>query len=288
MNMPAYADYLYFMNQNFTPYFLFDRRGPVRQEAFFSIYNRQKDYFGFVDLQLQATVYAGQLSANITINPATDLDGAYRVALVLTEDGITGKDSSYAQANVWAGGNLGPMGGFEMQPNPVPAADMKYDYVARSIIPGPEGLGGKFSNLKAAHLAGCSMQVVLDPKWNFDKLNAVVLFIREKDSSILNSKSVALASVGIKRPAGNEVVAWLYPNPSNDAATLGFNLTDQTNVSLCVTDITGRTVYQFPGALLSPGTHQLMFNTETWQSGIYFVTLRTKDAQQTLKLNVLH
>ncbi|MGJ8661949.1 MAG: hypothetical protein ACSHXL_07920, partial [Bacteroidota bacterium] len=48
----------------------------------------------------------------------------YKVAFVITEDGLSGTTSSWAQSNSYAGGNSGVMGGYELLPSPVPASLM--------------------------------------------------------------------------------------------------------------------------------------------------------------------
>ena len=55
--------------------------------------------------------------------------------MALTEDGVRRvMTSGYNQVNAYAGNALGPMGGFESLPNPVPAAQMVYDHVARVLL----------------------------------------------------------------------------------------------------------------------------------------------------------
>ena len=62
--------------------------------------------------------------------------------MILTEDGVTGTSSDYAQANAYANNANGPMGGYENLPNPVPASQMVYDHVGRAIPTGYDGVAG--------------------------------------------------------------------------------------------------------------------------------------------------
>src|SRR5690606_17662657 len=143
MGQKSYADYLYYMDQTFTPYFIFDRRGEVPHPYFFERYEQQRQYFGFADIEIRATAKGGYLDAEAVVKPAVDLPGEYRVALVITEDGVRGTTKDYNQENAFMPGgrnhNEAPMGGYENKPDPIPAADMVYDYVARAISPTPEG-----------------------------------------------------------------------------------------------------------------------------------------------------
>lgn len=288
LDQKVYADYLYFMNQNFTPYFLFDRRGPVRPEAFFTTYEVQKKYFGFADLDLTARAYAGKLWVDVTVHPAIDFNEYCRLALVLTEDGVTGSGTAFEQYNAYSDGAIGPMGGFENMPDPVPAPDMKYDYVARNISPAPEGIVCGPPDMQAGHRYICHLETKYSPAWNFNNLKAIVLLIRERDSIILNSKGISLSAVGVANNARESLGMRVFPNPASDAATLQFSLNTGGTVDIDIADITGRILYQHPTGTIDAGRHDVPFSTQGWPSGMYFITLRTKDAQQTLKLNVLH
>jgi hypothetical protein len=288
LDQKVYADYLYYLNQNFTPYFLFDRRGLIHPESFFTTYDVQKEYFGFADLDLSARAYAGHLQVDATVKPAIDFNENCRLALVLTEDGVSGTGSAFSQANGYAGGEIGPMGGFENKPDPVPASDMKYDYVARSIAPDPDGFVCIPPDMQAGHKYTFHFQTTYSPAWNFNNLKAIVLLIRDRDSIILNSKGIALATVGVANVARESLGMWVYPNPADNEATLRFHLSSAASADVDIADITGRILYQHPDGMQSIGQHELTFSTALWPSGMYFITLRTRDAQQTLKLNVLH
>ncbi len=289
MGQKAYADYLYYMDQNFTPYFLFDRRGPVRPSTFFTTYEKQRNYFGFAEINFVATTVAGHMSLDAYIRPAIDLPGNYRLALVITEDGVHGTGSEYEQANGFAGGNAGPMGGFENLANPVPASAMKYDYVARSISPGPEGRAGCLpANMIAGQTYSCNLHGIYSPESPTTRLNASILLIRDSDSTILNSKSVAFRSLGLDNIAGGQWPMQVYPNPAGSSATVAFELPSRMLSALCATDITGRTVYQSPSGWMDAGTHKLELDVNGLSPGMYFITLEAGGQRATKKLSVVH
>src|SRR5690606_10342123 len=69
----------------------------------------------------------GEWSISVTTEFVNTLTGNYKVAVVVTEDHVTGTGSGWSQSNAYAGGSNGVMGGYELLPNPVPAATMIYD-----------------------------------------------------------------------------------------------------------------------------------------------------------------
>lgn len=96
--------------------------------------NLESEYKNLVrDQAVASMVTSANLEDNVVhakvtatfANPGKDLD--YRIAFVILEDSITG----VTQANAYAGGANGEMGGFENLPNPAP---IKFNHVARGIF----------------------------------------------------------------------------------------------------------------------------------------------------------
>jgi hypothetical protein len=289
MGNTVYKDYLYYLNQNFTPYFLFDRRGPVRAEEFFTVYEQQRNYFGFADINVTGQGTATHVTVDASIKPALDLTGDYRMALVLTEDDVSGTDTTYNQWNFYAGGGMGAMGGFETLPNPVPAANMQYDYVARSITPSPGGQTGCLPNsMTAGQKYSCTFQANLSSTWKRNKLTAVVLLIRAADSSILNSKTVYLNSLGVAAAEKSNGSLQVYPNPASGMTTVDFGLAERSMVTILTTDIIGRSMFTDPAGWMNEGKHTVAINTSSWPSGVYFVTMVAGEKKETVKLSVVH
>jgi hypothetical protein len=285
----AHKDYLYYLNQNFITYFLFDRRGQVRWQRFFSEYERQKNYFGFADIHLQQTSTATHLTVTADIKPAVNLTGDYRIAVVVTEDGVTGTDTNYDQENAFAGGVEGVMGGFETLPNPVPAANMHYDYVSRIISPDPKGQTGCLpTNMQAGNSYNCTVQVNLNPAWKRSKLKVVALFLNGMDSTVLNSKTIKLDALNVATAANNSTLLQVYPNPTGGVAIVSFETKERKSVSMTATDITGRTVFRYAPGWMQSGEHRIPIDATTWPSGMYFLTLETDTRREVVKLSVVH
>ena len=127
------------------------------------------------------------------------------LALVVTENGVTGTSTSYDQANNYAGGNNGVMGGYESLANPVPAADMVYDHVARVIMGGYNGVA---NSLAATFDAGTGMQsytftYTIPAEYKPGKMHAVGLLIDQDRQlgEIYNATSAAVVDCAITASA---------------------------------------------------------------------------------------
>jgi hypothetical protein len=290
MVVPDYDDYLFKLRWNFVPYFLFDRRLNVAPRDFFNVALQQMQRFGFADLQLNTQHTANNIDVTTTIVPAIDLSGDYRLVAVVIENGVHKNANGWQQANAYAGGTLGPMGGFENKPNPIPSADMYYDRVARAAAPSPGGIKGllpttMLHNQSYTQTISCPIQ----PGWDVSKLRVVVMLVSytSKDSMVLNSNQTT-APLGIREQEYKFADLTISPNPAADAAKLSFRSIQGNNGQIRLTDITGKTVLQYPlsGEELRKGNYTI--RTTGLQPGLYFVTLQLADGRrETLKLQVL-
>jgi hypothetical protein len=177
-----------------------------------------------------------------------NVSGNHRLAVVLVEDNVSGTSTAYAQANYYAGGANGPMGGYESLPNPVPASQMVYDHVGRILVGGFQGAAGSVpASVSSGEKATYQFATVNIPATiKTEDLLAVTLLLGP-DNSILNAQSQTFQEL-----LDNEIVstrevfrndyAEVYPNPSAGNASLRLTLDQPSNVSLRIFSATGAEV----------------------------------------------
>jgi hypothetical protein len=292
MGNDVYRDFLFSLDRNFIPYFLFDRGKAIRPEEFFRQYDAVRQRFGFADVVLSGTSSSTNVSVVAKVRPAVDLTGDYRLALVITEDGVTGTDTGYSQWNFYKQqiyGAIGPMGGYENLPRIVPAAQMRYDFVARSISPSPDGQTGCLpTTMVAGNTYTCTLQGTKATDWKRDKLSVAVLLIRNSDSAVLNSKKVKLTALDVQNIAISSPVLKVFPNPATETATVEYRLERPAVVSMEVSDITGRSVLSNASKSLEQGSHSQMLKTAGWPSGVYFISVQVDGTKEVVKLVVTY
>lgn len=111
-----------------------------------------------------------------------------RLGFVIVEDSVQGTTDDYDQRNGYAGGYGGVMGGFESLPDPVPATDMIYRHVARSLYGGMTGIEGSIpvvaedEPLKAMYTIDVPQNVI-----DRDRLRVIAMVIDEGNSEIRNA-----------------------------------------------------------------------------------------------------
>ncbi|MFK8104428.1 MAG: Omp28-related outer membrane protein [Saprospiraceae bacterium] len=164
-----------------------------------------------------------ELSINVNADFANYGEGEdIQLALVLTEDGVTGTTAAYDQANNYAGGGNGPMGGYESLPNPVPAANMVYNHVARAIMGGYNGQEGSLPASFTEGMQSYTFTYTVPAEYTPAKMHAIGLLIDKNSREIYNGVSTSFVAC-TDMTATADVV-----QPNNDNATGAITLSAPT------------------------------------------------------------
>lgn len=233
----------------------------------------------------------GALTASIEVNFLEDANVDYNVSIIITEDGITGTSSGYAQVNAYSGGAQGPMGGYELLPSPVPASMMVYDHVGRGLIGGFSGVPNVVSG---DYLAGDIKSYRFDPynvpaDMNTDNVHVIGVITDASSGEIVNVKSVsfedALASglsTSISETFDN-TYADVYPNLVVDQTTIYMTLEETRTVKAFLVNSIGQTVTtQNYGQ--NYGQVELQFDMTNVNAGLYYLHIQADDKLITKKL----
>jgi len=239
-----------------------------------------------------------ELKVSVTSTFNSAIAGDYKMACVLTEDSVKGTGSTWSQANAYAGGANGVMGGYELLSNPVPFTKMQYDHVARIICPSFEGYANAFG---ASADSGASVThtytYVLPTNWRTNKMHIINMLINPS-GTIENASNSTIAEAvakgytsgmeigtnvtGIQTLAGPDAIQ-IYPNPAGNTATISFDLKSNSAVTLAVYALDGKLIANRVYENLS-GANAIPMDISGFANGVYFVRLTTKDASSTLRL----
>lgn len=233
-----------------------------------------------------------QLDLSLTCTFKELSGGAYRLGMVLTEDGVTGDNALYNQANAYAGGANGPMGGYEDLPNPVPFTDMVYDDVARALLGGFGGVPGVIPtsvDQGDSFIINFSFKIPDD----FDENNMhIVGLLINPDGTIHNAIQSTIPeaidngfSVSINPPVLSNHLAEIFPNPTKGAANIKLQLDNATNVFMEVYSISGAKIASRDYGSLS-GNVLLPFEGSTLENGMYIVHIKLDEGLITKKITL--
>lgn len=206
-----------------------------------------------------------------------EMNGNFGIAVVYTEDNVTGTLSTYAQVNAYAGGCNGPMGDFVNLPSPVPANQMVYNHVARSIVGTFTGNGNAVpDNNPAESIISFESAYTVPTSFDVTEMHAITLFIDKTTGDIINAEKTAIPNVFVSTNAPDEIVSVsMFPNPVQDAATIKLNLTETSDVQIRILDAYGKVAAEQNYANMS-GEQRLPFQVGNLAAGAYMMSVSAK------------
>ena len=230
-----------------------------------------------------------ELKVSTSANFLAAANNNYKLGIVLTEDEVTGT-TGYSQSNAYAGGGNGVMGGFESLPNPVPAAQMVYDHVARAIKPSFTGYANSFPatvNIGETHTITATF--ILPATWDETKIHIIGLLFDPTGKIDNAGKATIPEAVTNGFVTGTDVTTGLndmsqiddqvqvYPNPATTAVSVSLQIKEQSEVSISVTDIAGKEISSKNYGQMN-GSSTITINTSNTPAGVYFVNVKMNNA----------
>ncbi|MCP4120842.1 MAG: Omp28-related outer membrane protein [Bacteroidetes bacterium] len=159
-------------------------------------------------------VYSGDLVVDVSTEFVTKMEDIdFNVAVVITEDNVVGTSSDWDQSNYYSGGGNGEMGGFENLPDPVPADQMVYNHVARTILDSYEGVSGIVPDtVVAGNTIAESFHYSVPSDQDPANMHAIVMLIDNRTGEVLNADS---KKVEVLCPDDLEITAEITPDTTN-------------------------------------------------------------------------
>lgn len=261
--------------------------------SFASMYDERSSHIPPASIFVEAADMGDNIEVHVIGWFIGELTGDYRLAAVITEDGVTGSASGYAQANYYSGGGAGELtgpDGFEWHsaPNPVPASDMVYDHVARAL--GDNQILGTSGSLPATVAANTyesyTYTIPKGADWDLNNLHFIGMLVNGSTGEILNAgKTDALSAVGIEENEA-EFNLSVYPNPSSDLTYVKVSLIETSDVLVEVYNAIGELVYVENTQNLTSGDYIYNIDVNGFASGMYTIRTTVNNAVKTAKLSV--
>ena len=231
------------------------------------------------------------LKVSLTAEIQNNINGNYKLACVLVEDSVTGNSTQYYQSNSYSGGASGSLidvdgTDWANMPSNVPASQMIYRHVGRSIAPSFGGEPLNSTSLLVGDTETICFEFILDPSWDQSQIHIVGMFI-DDNNQIDNASSTgittaintgytqcAITSSGIELNGPNRVN--IYPNPANDKIYIS-NLKED-NITTKIYDIKGRLVLE------NKVSNKEYLNISKLSKGVYQIKFEGSDWNETRKL----
>lgn len=252
--------------------------------------NLRRGIIPVASLKITNVTFTGGSSVKVDVESdfIVDETGAdYRYQLIFVEDGVTGTSGGYNQSNAYAGGGSGPMidaKGFNYAtaPSSVPASQMVYHHVARSLEPSWAGAAGSVpstlvfnQNVKYSFNTTLPSEVI-NP--NHVRV-AVLLLDNKKGGEVVNANEKKLTNVvGIEEVEALQ--ANIFPNPASNFFNI--ELAENTDFSFELVNSIGQTVM----VQNYTDAHTATVNTENLAKGVYFLNLKAGEQSSTMRIAI--
>ena len=221
--------------------------------------------------------------ADFSWTPDYDQAGNYDVTFIVTDDGegeLTDEETvTITVVNVNRAPVLAAIGNREINEGEelafsLEAADPDgddYSFSAENLPEGAELNGADFSWTPDYDQAG-----------NYD----VTFIVTDEGEGELTDEEVVTISVidashvswqGDRSIPTELLLHSAYPNPFNASTTIRFDLPHSSNVSITLTDLTGRRVATLLEDRLTAGRHRLTWDAKDYPAGVYLAQLKAGD-----------
>ncbi len=198
----------------------------------------------------------------------------YNLVLVVAENDVRGTTSGYRQVNAYAGGANGPMGGYENLPNPVPAAQMKYDFVGRKLIYGFNGTSTIIpSTFNVDDEFNFAATYVFPATYDMDQLYVVAMVLDSTTGIALNAAKSEAVTSAVKEQIKELGSLNIYPNPAQGITYLDMELTEAAAVTVELVNQLGQTVRMQDNGKLPAGHSVLPVRVTGLSAGMYMVKM---------------
>lgn len=264
-----------------------DRVLPGDPSDFAAMYEERSTEIPPASIYVEAADMGDNIEVKVIAWFVGALEGDYRLAAVITEDGVTGTGSGYNQANYYSGGGAGDMGGYEDLTDPVPAADMVYDHVARAL--GDDEILGTTGSLPTSIAASTYEGYTYTiPKgdWDLTKLHFIGMLVDGETGEILNAGITRnLSASGIEENEADFNLS-VYPNPSTDLTNIKVSLIETSDVNVEIYNALGELVYSKNTQNLTAGAYIYSVDVTAFSAGMYTVRTVVNNTVQTAKLSI--
>lgn len=206
----------------------------------------------------------------------------FRLGVIITEDDVTGTSSDYDQANTFAGGVFGQMGGYENLPNPVPASQMVYNHVARALVGGYSGQSNSVpSSISDGQIVNYTFSYTVPASVNSSNLKVVLVLINQMTGEI-ESASIMDAPLGVSAVDKDLFSTSVYPNPTKEKVNVSFT-GNGDDYTITIYDISGKEVL-VKSIKNAQGIISRDISVDHLQSGSYLISVSNKGTSATKQL----
>ena len=203
----------------------------------------------------------GQLEFNTEF-----INSGLNIIAVISEDRVVGSGLAYDQRNIYSGGGLGALGGFENLPDPIPATQMIYKNVARELPFGFEGRNDLLNNTYAyGDITNFSVDFEIKEEYNIDN-TSIILMLADNDGEIISAEKINLNTVSSDEVFYSNDIT-IFPNPTSGILNIKSELLNKENSVISIMNDKGQ---EISSEVLNGNS----INLSNYSSGLYLLKIR--------------
>jgi hypothetical protein len=270
------------------PSVMVGREYEIDPSAIFTTYNERKNDFAYGNIEMSTSLNGNTLNVDAKFTPDANLSSEYRLALVIAENQVTG----YTQANYYSSTsqnqNLIYEGvNWKDLPNPVPANQTHFNFVARHIS---DGFKGTPNSLPIPMSAGTpytkNYTYTIPTTSQVHHTTASILVIHQASGIVCNSAQAEVAlNVGAQVKSLNAVT--LFPNPATEYLNVNVEANKATSGSISIINSLGQVVNQLNNLKFNEGSNNNKINVAAISAGTYKVIIKTKEGSFTSSVSIM-
>lgn len=279
--------------------------------------------FGYANIQVMPLIDSDdKVTIKVRMHFATEMSANLRLVLMIVEDGLTGTTSSWNQTNYYSfqSQNIALSGAghnWQTEPNPVPAADMVYNDVARELLNGVNGDDDMFTAAVSENdIIRHELEIAQwDADFNKDNSRIVAMLIDENTDKIINAAESGLLDyeevvsggetiyiiegdtyelwdgdlvpLAVQDAPETEALVSVYPNPSNGVLNIQLNTTERAEILLA--DMTGKIVFNttYTGTSTVNGVSGVQLNATDLGAGVYNLIVKTGETTAVSRVSII-
>lgn len=263
----------------------------VDPSQFPAAYNLQINKIAPANVGVSNTWNSGTRQLTVNVNAtfaASFTNGNFRLAAIVVEDNVTGTTSAYNQVNYYSfqSNNIALNGAghnWQTEPNPVPAASMVYDDVARAMLPSFAGQAGSVpAAITAGNTYSASFNYTVPASQDENDIRVIGILIDNSTGIIVNAAQADMA-LGLNDVQPETFSVNVFPNPTNNITNIKLNIVEEGDVSMEIISLTGAVVTtQSYGKMI--GVNYFTVDASLYPAGVYFVNVKVGNAVVTKKL----
>ncbi|MDR0802110.1 T9SS-dependent choice-of-anchor J family protein [Fluviicola sp.] len=260
----------------------------VSSQLFDSYYNQRKDLITPVGIAMTTGGSGSNVTIDVNATFRTVFTAAnYRLGVIISEDNVKGTASGYNQTNYYSyeSNNLALNGAghdWKAEPDPVLAANMKYDHVGRALLGGYSGQTGSVpAVITDGQVVTYSFNYTVPASSNRANMHAVAVLIDQATGEVLNAKEISLETLGLAE--ASTINMEIFPNPASDVVNVKFD-GKGGDYTISIIDLSGRTVAT--QAVTASGSTEIAVPVAGLVAGNYLISVANETGSYTQKLIV--